>query len=236
MQHIGLVGVIALAVVTGVTVAASSIATGQQTETALDEVLDGPPANESTAGWALDGVTQGVKTFAAGLEGGRQRVGWWLTHSLPGMDSDYNASEIAAETTAIWNANNRTLDAYGNDRRDWSENRTVRVTWHVDGETATRYVVANVSNGSVATMMTSTELREPTESVDLCGYAAVNSPDALEHFIDAYAEPGEAVDAAYLARMNGKYAGDVDSTLYATSGDCSATTNETTQEVTARAR
>ncbi|WP_227132332.1 hypothetical protein [Halorubellus salinus] len=228
--------IVLAAAVTGVTVAVSStVAAGQQTETVLGDVLEGPAANQSTSDWALSGVETGL-SYA---EGERQRLQWWA-FSLPGGVADALGVSSSSEPTAsakanalqeTWNANNETLAEYASSRRDWTSNKTVALTVLVDGESTTRFVLANASNGSVSTRMVSSTNRTPTDDVELCGYAAKRAPSELESFVDEYAAPNESVTTSYLAELRGKYGQDVETSLYSSTGSCGSANVTTSKGV-----
>jgi hypothetical protein len=179
----------------------------------------------STSDWALSGVEAGF-SYA---EGERQRLQWWAFSVPSGLadvlgvssSSEPTASEKATAVQEVWNANNETLASWANAREDWSSNRTVEVTLFVDGESSTRFVLANASNGSVTTRMVNATSRTPTDDVELCGYAAKRAPTELEAFVEEYAAPNESVTTSYLAELRGKYGQDVETSLYDSSGSCS---------------
>lgn len=232
LQELAVVIVLAAAV-TGVTVAVSSTtAVAQQSETPLEAVLDGPAENESTAAWTMTGV----RTTLAFAEGQRLRLQAAVT-SLPapalealGLESSTpTASEQAAAVASAWAEHNETLESYASSRRDWTSNRTVEITWIVDDGTATRYLLANASNGSISTRMVASTSRTATDDVVLCGDAATNSASELETFVDEYAAPNEDVETPYLAKLRGRYGGDVETSLFPSAGSCTANTTETAE-------
>lgn len=222
-RAIGAVALLLVASVTGVTFAASQPAAADQHTTVLGEVLDGPDDNESTTEWTVDGLS--VAWAAAG--GAQDRAVWAISQNAPDFVAerfgaqDQLASAEAESVTTYWNEHNQTLMTWSNDRGTFSENRTIEMTWHLNGETATRYVLVNVSDGNVtrAHMVESTS-RSVTDSTDLCRFAAEQSQEELQTFVTDYAEPNKDVDTAYLARLKGKYGDDVSTTLYPSSGDC----------------
>jgi hypothetical protein len=226
--------VIMLVAVTGVTVAASTAAAGQQSESALEGVLDGPAENESTAAWTMTGV----RTTLSFAEGQRLRLQSGLT-SLPapalealGLESDEpTASEKASAVASVWAEHNETLESYASSRQNWTDDRTVEITWIVDDETATQYLLANATDGSVSTRMVNETSRTPTDDVVLCGDAAENSPDELETFVSKFAQPNEDVTKPYLAKLRGRYGGDVETSLLPSSGSCSVSNTTESLEV-----
>jgi hypothetical protein len=227
MSNTRLVVAVALAlVVTGVTVGASApVAADGESSSTLSGVLS-PDADESATEWVGDGFDATI----AGAQGAGDRAGWWVANNVVpesvlstlgvGGNDSVTATEQARATAEVWNRNSATLDRYGNERVNWTTNETVAITWHVDDATATRYLEATVSNGSVTTEMVANTSRNVTETVAVCGYAAEQSDDELAAFVDEYASAGKDVDAAFLAEMKGKYGSDVDTSLYPTSGEC----------------
>jgi hypothetical protein len=230
------VAIVVAAAVTGVTVAvASTAAAGQQSETVLEGVLDGPDGNESAGDWALSGVSTGV----AYAEGQRLRVQSWA-FSLPSGVLEAIGLAEADEPTAsakvdavqdVWNSNDETLASWASSRSSWTSNRTVEVTLFVDDSKATRFVLANASNGSVSTRMVASTNRTTTDDVALCGDAATNAPSELEAFVEEYAAPDESVTSSYLAELGGRYGPDVETSLYPSTGSCGSSNVTETEAI-----
>lgn len=215
-----------LATVTGVTITASPVAADGHDDTVLGGVLDGPDANESVRSWAAGGVSSAWSAAT----GASDRASWYVgtilpdavTDSVPALKRDEPdpAAEAKALTT-YYNGRNATLEAWANERGNWTTNHTVEITWHLGGETATRYLVVNTSNGNLtSTEMVSSTSRTANQSVDLCGYAAEQSQEELQYFVQNYGEPNEDVETEYLARLKGRYNKDVETTLFPSSGTC----------------
>jgi hypothetical protein len=163
----------------------------------------------------------------AALAGAFDRLLYGLGDRVPeaiqsrlGTESQ-TAGDLASGTQSLFNRRNATLVEYVNRRTNISENRTMQVTWQYEDETATRYVVTNASDGNVtrARMVTSTD-RPVDATATLCGFAARESRAELKRFIDEFAEPGVAVDAAYLDKVSGRYGPNVEASFFPTSGSC----------------
>lgn len=211
--------VIVVATVTGVTLT-TGIATAQDgTQRPLGDVIEGPAEDQSRSEWA----SNGVDALVAGWDGARERALWWSSSLVGYGDDGVTAANEATATTTTWNSHNATLEAYANERRTFDRNETVEITWYVDEEQATRYLLANESGGNVTTRMVESTERTPTHDLDLCGYAAEQSQEELSRFISDFAEPDEDVDASYRSGLGGKYGDDVETSLYSSSGDCGDT-------------
>ena len=204
----------------------SPVAADSHDESGLSAVLDGPADGESVSAWAADGVRA---TWAA-ASGARDRAGWAIRGYVPTTLSERfpslahtppAATDEARSVTTYYNGRSEVLEAYANARASNWTDRTVAITWHLDGETATRYLVVNASEGNV----TSSEIVETTNrttdhTLDLCGFAAEQSQEELEYFVQTYAKPDKDVDTQYLARLKGRYGDDVETTLYPSGGSC----------------
>lgn len=203
--------------VTGVTALAASPVAAADDDTLLGGVLEGPDDDESRTEWALGGAS--VAWSAA--KGAQERSSWWFGGLNPFADEPPGAAEEAKALTTYYNGNNATLEAYANERTNWTADHTVEITILVEDSEATRYLVANASNGNLTdTTMVKTTSRTPDETLTACGYAAEQSQEELEYFIQEYAEPNKDVDTKYLARIKGKYNKDVETSLYPSGGDC----------------
>lgn len=185
----------------------------------LEEVLDGPDENESTSDWLRGGAST---TFAV-WDGTTDRTQWWFTSQFGyGPDGPTAASE-ATNVTTYYNSNSEVLERYINARNDLSSNQTVAVTWHIGNETEQRYIVATVdeTTGNVTSseMVAATDT-EADHALDLCGYAAEQSREELERFVEEFAEPGKDVGTSYMAEQKGRYQQDVETTLFPSGGEC----------------
>jgi len=205
------------ALVTGVTFATGAVAADGH-DSALGDVLDGPDANESTLGWASDGLS----ATWAGAQGAQDRAGWWISNQVPALETETStATEEARSVTTYYNGHNATLEEYASDRTNWTSNQTLEITWHLEDSTATRYLLANVSDGNVtSSRMVANTSRSADHTLKLCRYGAEQSQEELKYFVQEYAEDGEDVDAAYKARLKGKYNDDVETTLFPSGGEC----------------
>ncbi|WP_255149779.1 hypothetical protein [Halorarius halobius] len=211
-------------IVTGVTTTAVVAPAAAQTDTE-DRILEGVFGDDgetsvsdyARAGWALaSGAADRARHWTS------KRVPSFLAESVPALaPEETSAVEEASAVTTYYNSHNETLEAYVNERGNFTGNHTVKVTWKLDGEEETRYVLANESGGDVSTRMVESTNRTADETVTVCGFAAESSYEELQHFVEEYAEPNEDLDASYLARLKGRYGDDVDTSLYPSSGECS---------------
>lgn len=208
--------VLAVLLVTGVTLApaaaAQSSGDGLLTEAfgIQDEDADGFTAD--------DGLAAGWSAFQGGLE----RLPWWVSSKTGLVEPQQPAAAEAVDATRVYNANNQTLLSYVNNRSSLSDQTYVEhVTWHIQGERASRYAVTNISNGSIqsTTMVSDTSKTVDGES-HLCGFAAEQSAEELEWFIDNYASQDKDVPQKELARLKGKYGEDVSTSVFPSSGEC----------------
>lgn len=195
--------------VTGVTISAPTVA-ADGGDTLLGDVFEGDTS---------DKIGDGFSAVWAGLGGARERAGWRVSNWFGGDPS--TASEEANGLASYYNANNATLEAWANSRKNWTSNHTVKITLHLDDETATRYLVATAEGGNItSSSMVKTTNRTADHSIDLCGYAADQANEELRTFTEEYASKDKDVDADLLGRMRGAYAQDVETTLYDSSGSC----------------
>lgn len=220
-RHLTIRALVALAVlVTGVTFAAVAPVAAQEEGSVLEGVFSD---EESTTRQAAEAGWSAAKAFGDRVSYAlSQQVPDSVKESIPALDREETSSaEQASAVTTYYNGHNETLEAYVNSRSNISQDHVVKVTWKLDGETATRYILANSSNDNVSTEMVESTDRTVDETVTVCGYAAASSYEEIKTFHDEYAEPDKDVDAEYLGRLRGRYGKDVDSSLYVTSGECS---------------
>lgn len=213
------------AILTGVTFAAAPATAAGDGDSVLSGVFSDDSDNEDES---LLGA--GYDASMAGLSGGWDRAKYAASQYVPAFVSDTFPSLSPDEKTAAgqadaletyYESNNETLETYVNERENFTDDHTVVVTLHLNGETATRYLLANASNGNVSTTVVSTTDRTPDENLKLCGFAAASAHEELQHFTEEYARPNEDVDTSYLARLKGRYSDDVQTSLYPSGGDCS---------------
>lgn len=203
--------------VTGVTlVGTTPVAADHTSNSGFGEIID--EDDSSTMSQAADGVG----AILAGIDGARQRASFFSRQYVPLIDVETSsATEEADAVASYYNSHNATLEAYTNERTDLEKNHTIEMTWHLNGETETRYLLADQSNGSLTTsrVVNSSE-RTPTHTLEMCGYAADQSEEELRYFVTEYAEPNKDVDNSYRARLKGKYNDDVETSLLPSDGDC----------------
>jgi len=209
-KGIALSALLVVATVTGVTFA--TVPAAAQSETTLGDVLDGAD-DAGGAVWSAIG-------------GYQDRSWWWLSQQMD--SSDRSASEEVNGVATYFNANNETLIAYANERGNWS-NETLEFSLHMNGETEVWYVVATANSSTenlTSARMVSSTNRTASEVLEVCGYAADQSHEELEYFVANFAEPNKSVDTEYKGRMKGRYGPYVETSLYPSSGDCSAAGGE----------
>ena len=215
--------VFAVLLVTGVTFAAApTVADAGGLDAPLSDVLGGEDAS------TLETATAGLSAGWNGLFGAKDRA-WhssseWLEDNLGLLaDDDPTAESRARAVQTYWNTHNASFERYGNQRGNWSQSQTVKIMWNINGKTATRYLLANASNGNVtSTRIVSSTTRTADHDLALCGYAAEQSYAELQSFHEEFVEPNKSVTAAYLGKLNGRYSGDVETSLIDSSGSCSA--------------
>lgn len=154
---------------------------------------------------------------------GFSRFSWSIKRTF-GSDAERSAAEEAAAVHSTFDAHNSSIQTWVNTRTDAStEHDTAKVQISIDGETATRYITANVSGGNYTALQmrkSIPESRSVDDTTHVCGYAAENANSELEAFVEAYVETGEDPSQEHLAKMKGKYEPDTESTLLPTDGEC----------------
>lgn len=122
-------------------------------------------------------------------------------------DGDWSPDDRADELADEYNPYSSDFEQYANDRTTASTSLdVVEIELVNDDESATRYLVADVENGSYAnTSIVESTDRQVDAWVSLCGYAARNAPDELEAFREDFVEDDEDVSASYLAETHGRY-------------------------------
>lgn len=135
---------------------------------------------------------------------------------------DATAADYAANATETFNDENVTIESWANEQLEASSDRDVfRVCFHDrDDGAATRYVVANVSNGSwtdtrVVTPSTFDGLNRTVDyNVSLDWYASQNADDELATFVEKFAVQEQNISSAYRARKAATYGDSVESDLW----------------------
>lgn len=151
----------------------------------------------------------------------------WFTTTVSGEEPTPAVEEHANELQSIYNNNASRIEAEHNDDLDLEANRTyvVGIGFELHGEETERYLVAETDeNGTATTEMTSSigDDQVIDETLRLCGYAADQAPEELRSYIDRFVGTDEKPDRVYAAKRKTRYGDDVVSSLYPTSGDCSA--------------
>lgn len=204
-----------LLLVTGVTTGTAFVATAsaQDGGSPLGEVLDCDSDSR------LEQLQCAGGAAYSGLMGAKDRTAHSL-FSWFGEDDSPSAAERAEAVESYWNSHNESFERYGNKRANWSQNQTVEMIWKIDGKTATRYLLANETNGNVTTRIVESTSRNATQHLHMCGYAAEKSYPELQNFYEKFVEPDKDVTESYLAKLGGRYKEDVDTSLYPSSGEC----------------
>lgn len=216
-----IVALVVLLSVTGVTLTPG---TAIAQESGDSSGLEGVLADSGESRLSLDAIVSGIG-------GAQDRAYWWFQKNAipefvkeryPSLSPDLpTATEEAESLSSYYNEHNATIEAYVNDRRDVSENHTVEITLHFDGETETRYLEVNSTNNSITnTKMVKTTNRSVDHTADLCHFAAESATEELRYFVENYAEPDKDVSTGYLGRLKGRYNKDVETTLYPSNGEC----------------
>jgi len=171
-----------------------------------------------------EGLLPDLSAWASAARGAVERFVRTVT---PDVIADRIGSEISAEAAAAnvseyYNDHNASIEAWVNDRTNAStDHDVVEITWYVDGEEATRYLVATVENDSYvnSNMVTDTN-RTVDETVGLCGLAARDSRDELESLHETFIGPGENVSRDRLANLATTYGPDVRTSLLESADGC----------------
>jgi hypothetical protein len=160
----------------------------------------------------LDQVTDATDdAFWEGLQG---RIAGWLNARWNyATGEQVSATEACGDLQSTFNANNRTIQSYVNERTNASTDADVLELTCAprEDETATVYLTADVTANDTyanASMVDSTD-RTVDASCRLEEDAAVNAADELETFVEEFADPGEDLSADFRKRLVSQYAGDV---------------------------
>lgn len=235
-RRIALLTALLAVLVTGVTLVGGPAAAASS-----DHLLNGSIFNTSddrncdpSSGFdALD-----IDVCRAASEGAYDRATWglvdtfapaktWFTSTVTGEEPEPLVEQRADEVQSVWNNNASALEAEYDDDLDLEKNRTyvVALGFELRGEETERYLVAETDeNGTASTQIQSNISDDLTieETLRLCDYAADNAPAELRSHIDRFVGTDEQPDMEYGAKMKTRYGGDVTTSLYPSSGDCSA--------------
>lgn len=157
------------------------------------------------------GVIESIRTVTSWLDAA---IGWGVGHveSLLDEPADRDAVQAAADLAAEYNDSSGDIEAWANARVDATTSADVlELTFEVDGETATRYLVADVEGDDYAnTSVVPSTNRSVDESCTLEDDAARNAADELAAFEDQFVDPDEDVSSRFLGRLDSRYDGQVD--------------------------
>ncbi|QZP37073.1 hypothetical protein [Halobaculum magnesiiphilum] len=126
--------------------------------------------------------------------------------------SGTDAATAAADFQAEFNANNATLQSYANNRSTAGTDFDVlAVTFDVDDESETVYLVADVADGDYqnATIVDATD-RTVDEECALEDHAATNADDEVANFTEEFASTNDSSTDRYLGRLAAEYGGAVE--------------------------
>jgi len=138
----------------------------------------------------------------------------WATRKRASVFSDSgNATRYADDFESEFDANNETIESYSSARLDATSDYDVfRVEFHDrDDNTVSRYVVADVSNGSWenARVVNQSEFdslnRTQDHYVSLDWYQSKHAADELDAFVGDYATEDKDLTASYRAKMLAQY-------------------------------
>jgi len=182
------------------------VAAQQDTAGPVDEVFD-----SSDDGGLLDTVGSYYSAADGVVSGIRSRIVQAVTHSV-GVSESPDAEQAATDVADVVADHRSDLQAYANARSTADgDYDALRFEFTIDGETATRYVTADVVDGNYegATMVADTD-RSVDESCELEGAAARNADEELQTFVDTYVEPGDNVSESLFTRISTQYGGNID--------------------------
>lgn len=221
-RHTIAVAAVLVLTVTGVTFAPAPAAAQSSDDGFLDGVYEVVEDEDGDGIKADDAVARWVEASTAGLE----RVSWSISKAtgIGGSDTEPTAARHSAEVQSSFNSYNVSIQQWVNNRTTATEEHDVmELRLSIDGTTATRYVVANVSGGNYTQLrMVNKTNRTVDDTTVVCGFAAERAPEEQTRFIEDYVQTGEDPSQSYLAKMSGKYGPDVESTLLPTRGECDA--------------
>ena len=133
-----------------------------------------------------------------------------------------NATKYADGTMQTFNANNKSIAAYVNERLTVDTDHDVFAVHFQDrsGNNVTRYVVSTVANESYtdSRMLTPSEFDATGRSTDYAitmdWYVSSHANEELETFVTEYASTGENLSTTYKVEMLAKYGGGISSGLW----------------------
>ncbi len=199
------VGVVMLLLVASIS---GGVVAQTEDENSLFEQLTGEDTDDTTLGDRVDAVT-------ATLDGYLERATYSASSvqaTLNGTSDAERAQTYATDATAVYNANNQTIEEYTNKRvtATVSEWDTIAVEFTVGEATATRYLVSEEQNGEFThSEMVNDTTREVDRTLRLDEYAAESASEELSYFVEEYAAEDENVDASLVSRMQA-YASNID--------------------------
>lgn len=151
-------------------------------------------------------VTENVPTWSAAsavVDGVMARIGH--LHN----DPDTTAADEEKDVRSFFNGKSGAFETYVNKRTTASTNQNVlKITYEVDGETASHYLVADVNGSDYtnATIAKSTD-RPVDETCTLSGSAAVNAKEELKAFHDEYVTSDKDAPKSYWVHKRMEYVG-----------------------------
>ncbi|MFC4553542.1 MULTISPECIES: hypothetical protein [Halorussus] len=146
--------------------------------------------------------------------------GWFARADFPGFGSDESGSaiEYANDFQSEFNSNNKSIESYASERLNPTTGYdTFAVYFHdKSGANVTRYVVADVSNGSWsnARVVASTN-RSVDHWISADWYASKHTADELDTFVEEYAELNQGLTRGYQLKLVAKYGSGLESDMWA---------------------
>ncbi|WP_153952736.1 hypothetical protein [Halosegnis longus] len=199
MSRLSTVAVLAVAVLLVTSGAGVATATQTQEESSLFDQLTGVEVSSSdaTLGERVDAVSTVAQKFIdrAMYEFGK------LTADTSSMD---RAQQYASNTSAVFETHAAALEPYVNQRvsapvSDWD---TIAVEFVVEDATATRYLLADESNGEFTNLrMVNDTTRDVDGTLTIEEFAAEDAASELDYFATEYVAENRDVDMALLSRM-----------------------------------
>jgi len=165
----------------------------------------GAQTDESDAADELFADEGSLLEYARGLAAGLQERVTAIVSGTLGDQPD--GDTLADEATTAFNERAGDFQAYANQHTNASTDYDViAVEFHQDDDTATRYVVATVSNSSYedVAMMSSTN-RSVDQTCTLRESAARNAADEIATFHTRFVTSGQGMTTKYMSRMAAKY-------------------------------
>jgi hypothetical protein len=121
------------------------------------------------------------------------------------------ATTVAADVERLLEGNESAIVTYADGRLDPATSYdTVEVTYDIEDDTATHYIVANATDTDWAGFkVVNSTTKTVDESCTLTENAAENAPEELATMLHEFIRPDEYPDSKYVGELTGTYAGQV---------------------------